>query len=52
MLNDLDVWRAANLFIKQHGSDAEFVACGRLDDMIARGDQVGEATWKLILAAI
>ena len=52
MVTDLDIWRAANLVIEHHGSDAEFVACGRVDDMIEAGDAAGEATWKRILAAV
>ena len=52
MLEDIDVWRAANLLIKQHGADAELVAARRVDDMITEGDPAGETTWKRILAAV
>jgi hypothetical protein len=51
-MDDKDVWRAADLLIKQHGDEAEFFAVRRVDDMIERGDPVGEAVWKLIPDAI
>jgi hypothetical protein len=51
MIEDIDVWRAANLLIKQHGADAELTAAKRVDDMIADGDPASEATWKRIQAA-
>ena len=37
-VNDIDVWRAANLLIQQHGEEAELAAAGRIEDMIAAGD--------------
>ena len=33
MFSDLDIWRAANLLIRQHGADAELEA-GRLQDLM------------------
>lgn len=41
LTDDKDIWRAADLLIKQHGEDVEFFAAGRIDDMIERGDPVG-----------
>ena len=50
-IDDIDVWRAAQLLIKQH-DDPEMVAAARIDQMIEAGDPAGEATWKLILKAV
>ena len=33
MGDDLDIWRAANLVIKQHGDDASFHASIRADKL-------------------
>jgi len=52
MTSDLDIWRSARLLIKQHGADAELIACRRVDDMIELGAPEGEAAWKNILSAI
>ena len=52
MTNDLDIWRSAHLLVNRHGDQAEFVAAGRIDDMIARGGAAGEMTWKRIRDAI
>ena len=41
MISDLDIYRAANLLIKQHGAEAEFVAAQRADQMLDRGDVDG-----------
>jgi len=36
MIFDLDIWRAANLLIRQHGDDAELAAARRADLMLER----------------
>jgi hypothetical protein len=52
MISDLDIWRAANLLIRQHGADAELEA-GRLADlMVDRGDDEGRLVWARIRRAI
>lgn len=50
-MDDIDIWRAAQLLIKQH-DDPELFAAGHIDQIIARGDVAGEAAWKRILSAI
>jgi hypothetical protein len=35
MISDLDIWRAANLLIRQHGDEAELAAARRADLMHA-----------------
>ena len=49
---DLDIWRAANLMIKQHGADAAIAAAQRADELLASGDIEGEIVWKRIVAAV
>jgi hypothetical protein len=52
MVSDLDIWRAATLVIRQHGSDAELEAAKRADLMLERGDFDGQAVWKRIRRAV
>lgn len=52
MVPDLDIWRAANLLIGQHGDDAEITAASRADDLLDRGDIDGQRVWLRIRAAI
>jgi hypothetical protein len=52
MTPDIDIWRAANLLIKQHGENAEIVAAQRADQMLERGDRDGEILWLRIRRAI
>lgn len=37
MVDELDVRRAANLLVKQHGDDAPLIAAPRADELLARG---------------
>jgi hypothetical protein len=42
MIPDRDIWRAANLLIREHGAEAEIVvAARRADEMLERGDYEG-----------
>jgi hypothetical protein len=41
MIPDRDIWRAANLLIREHGVEAESVAAHRADEMLERGDGAG-----------
>ena len=50
-ITQIDVIRAANLLIKQHGDDAPIHAAMRADKMLEAGDLDGLAVWKRILAA-
>lgn len=52
MTPDIDIWRAANLLIRQHGEDAEIVAAQRADQMLERGDPEGRVVWLRIRRAI
>ena len=52
MTSDLDIYRAANELIKQHGEDAPIHAAMRADELLEVGDVDGQAVWKRVLAAI
>ena len=52
MIPDRDIWRAANLLIREHGVDAEVVAARRADEMLERGDRDGQRVWLGIRRAI
>lgn len=52
MIDDLNIYRAANELIKQHGDDAPIRAAQRADAMLDKGDLDGLAVWKRILAAV
>ncbi len=52
MIHDLDIYRTANVLIKQHGEDAPIHAAMRADAMLEAGDLEGWAVWKQILRAV
>jgi len=52
MIPDRDIWRAANLVIREHRADAEVVAARRADEMLERGDRDGQLAWLRIRRAI
>ncbi len=52
MTSDLDIYRSANLLVKQHGEDAPIHAAMRADAMLEAGDLDGYRTWKRILWAV
>jgi hypothetical protein len=52
MVSDIDIWRAATLLIRKHGTDAELEAARRQDVMLDRGDMEGRDLWRRIRRAI
>ena len=52
MTSDLDIYRSANVLVKQHGEDAPSHAAMRADAMFEKGDLDGYAVWKRILRAV
>jgi hypothetical protein len=52
MVDDPDIWRAANLLVMRHGADAALAAARRADELLAAGDPEGCAIWKRILEAV
>ena len=51
IISDLDIYRSANVIIRQHGEDAPIEATMRADAMLERGDLDGCAVWRRILRA-
>ncbi len=52
MTDDIDIYRAAKLYIEQHGDQAALQAAMRADAQFAAGDIEGAATWRRIIKAI
>ncbi len=52
MIPDLDIYRSANVLVKQHGPDAPIHAAMRADSMLEAGGLDGCATWKRIVKAV
>ena len=52
MISDLDIYRSANVIIRQHGEDAPIEATMRADAMLERGDLDGYAVWKRIVKTV
>ena len=52
MISELDVYRAANVLIREHGEDAAIEAAMRADQMLTKRDMVGLAVWKRIVRAV
>lgn len=52
MISDLDIYRSANVLIRDHGADAPIHAAQHADAMLDRGDMDGRAVWLRILAAV
>jgi hypothetical protein len=52
VISELDIWRAANLLIGQHGADAELEAARLQDLMLDRSDDEGRLVWRRIRHAI
>lgn len=51
-VEDIDIWRSANLLVKRHGDNAAEIAHQRAVELDARGDMQGQAVWKRIRAAV
>ncbi len=52
MVEDLEIYRAANQLVKRYGEDAELEAAKQADAMLEAGDPEGLAVWKRILKAV
>ncbi len=52
MIADLNIYRAANELIEQHGEAADIEAAMRADERLAAGDMEGRAVWLRIVKAI
>ncbi len=52
MTSDLDIYRSANLLVRQHGQDAPIHAAIYTGAMLEAGDLDGYAAFKRILRAV
>ena len=52
MTSDLDIFRTANVLIREHGEDAAPEAAQRADAMLEKGSVDGQRVWKRVLAAV
>ncbi len=52
MPDEIDIYRSANLLIKQHGEDAPIFAAMQADRCLAAGDLDGKAVWMGVIRAI
>ena len=52
MTSDLDIYRTANVLIREHGEDAALEAAQRADAMLEKGAIDGQRVWKRVLKAI
>jgi hypothetical protein len=51
MVEDIDIWRTANLLLRQHGYDTLLIAAQRHDGAAGRGEN-GLVMWKRIMTAV
>jgi len=51
-VSDLDIYRSANLLVKQHGAEAAIEAAMHADVMLEKGDLDGRAVWLCIPKAV
>ncbi len=52
MVSDLDIYRTANILVKQHGEDAPIHAAMRADELLEEGDLDGYAVFKRVVDAV
>ena len=52
VINERDIWRAANVLIQQYGDTASLHAAQRADELLEKGDMEGRRQWQRIYAAI
>jgi len=52
MIADIDVYRCAQMIVRQHGEEAALFAAQRADALLAKGDVEGQIVWKRILRAV
>jgi len=52
MTAEIDIWRTANLMVKQHGDEAPIFTAMRADEMLENGDLTGQLVWRRVLRAV
>lgn len=51
-MDDIDIWRSAEILRKQFGADAAIMAALRADQLLDEGDTRGCAAMRRVVAAI
>ena len=49
MIPDLDIYRTANILVREHGQDAPIHAAMRADEILKAGDLGGYAVFKRVI---
>jgi hypothetical protein len=52
LTSDLDIYRTANVLIREHGDEADLEAAQHADAMLEKGAIDGQRVWKRVLAAV
>lgn len=52
MVEEIDIYRSANLLIKQHGEEAAIFAAMQADACLEKGGLDGKRTWLKVIEAI
>ena len=53
MTSNIDIYRIANLIMKQRGAiEAEIEAVQRADELLAAGDMDGRGVWRRVVEAV
>ena len=52
MIQEIDIWRVANLMLTRYGDEAMLEGAQNAHELAADGDNVGAATWLRITVAI
>ncbi len=52
MTTDLDIYRTANVLVREHGDEVDLVPAERADSFLEAGDMAGSVVWKQVLKAI
>lgn len=52
MIIEIDIYRSAQVLLRQYGDDAVLVATSKADEMLASVDLDGQALWKRIAHAL
>ena len=52
MTDEIDIYRAAHMFIQRHGDSAEEVALAKMRKFMDEEEVVGASTWLMIAQAI
>ncbi len=52
MVDDIDIYRTANVLVELHGEEAPIQAAMKADALLGAGDVEGQVVWKRILAAV